>query len=325
MAERRILVTGGAGFLGSHLCERLLRDGHHVTCLDDFSTGVRANVAHLEPDRRFRLIEGDVRQERDLAVDEIYNLACPASPPRYQADPVRTIRICVDGTVAVLELARRTGARVLQASTSEVYGDPRAHPQSEDLAPRPDPSSPRACYEEGKRVSEVLCHDYRRRHGSEVRIVRIFNTYGPRMQEDDGRVISNFVTQALAGAPLTIYGDGSQTRSFCYVDDMTEALVALMAAPGAIAGPVNAGNPGEITVAELARIVLARTGSASPVVHRPAQGGDPKRRCPDIARLTGLTGWRPRTGFDDGLDATIRHHRDRRAASAAGAGAGVAP
>jgi len=304
--KKRVLVTGGAGFLGSHLCERLLADGHAVLCVDDFSTGLERNIAHLEHLPGFRWLRHDVTQPLDAEVDCIYNLACPASPVHYQADPVKTLRTSVLGAMNLLELARRQGAVILQASTSEVYGDPSVHPQPESYWGHVNPIGVRACYDEGKRCAETLFFDYRRQHGVRTKVARLFNTYGPRMRPDDGRVVSNFIVQALQGADLTVYGNGTQTRSFCYVDDLVEALVRLMATPDDIAGPVNVGNPGEFTILELADRVLALTGSSARIVHRPLPGDDPRQRQPDItlARAV-LGGWEPTVNLDAGLRRTI--------------------
>ncbi len=309
-----VLVTGGAGFLGSNLCERLLADGRRVVCLDDFSTGLRKNIEHILGRDEFVLFEHDVSApmsaatlERFGPIDRIYNLACPASPPMYQRDPVATMRTNVLGMLNMLELAERAGARVLQASTSEVYGDPQQHPQTEDYRGWVNPIGPRACYDEGKRAAETLCFDFIRSRGADVHVARIFNTYGPRMRADDGRVVSNFIVQALAGEPITIFGDGSQTRSFCYVDDLIEGLVRLMevsAEPMAL-GPVNIGNPDEFTVRELADLVLEMTGSASAVERRELPVDDPARRRPDISRAKGALGWAPTVLLREGLRRTI--------------------
>lgn len=305
--SRSILVTGGAGFVGSHLIDRLLAQGHRVTCLDDLSTGRLGNVAHHAGNERFTLIRQDVCDPVTIAgpLDEIFNLACPASPPKYQIDPVHTFRTCVIGAMNVLELARRKGARVFQASTSEVYGDPEISPQPETYRGAVNTFGPRACYDEGKRAAETLFHDYNRQHGVEIRIARIFNTYGPRMSPDDGRVVSNFVVQALAGRDITLYGDGSQTRSFCYVDDLVDGILRLMASD--TDEPVNLGNPGEFTMTALADMVLARTGSASRVVRRPLPKDDPRQRRPDISRAAERLGWAPKVALPDGLDRTIDH------------------
>jgi UDP-glucuronate decarboxylase len=304
---RTILVAGGAGFLGSHLCDALLGDGARVLCLDSFQTGRRANIAALENHPNFKLVEGDVRSLPKISerLDEIYNLACPASPPQYQADPIGTMMTCVVGTNNLLELAERHGARFLQASTSEVYGDPEIHPQREDYVGHVNCTGPRACYDEGKRAAEALCFDYQRLAKVDVRVARIFNTYGPRMQADDGRIVSNLVVQALAGQPLTIYGDGTQTRSFCYVSDLVSGLCGLMALPQNPGGAVNLGNPGEFTIAELAEKVSRLIPGDSAVVYSPLPADDPKRRRPDITRAEELLGWRPRIILDEGLQRTI--------------------
>ncbi|GBD41301.1 UDP-glucose 4-epimerase [bacterium HR39] len=304
-SARRILVTGGAGFLGSHLCERLLAAGHEVLCVDNFYTGRRANVAHLLDDPRFELMRHDITFPLYVEVDQIYNLACPASPVHYQFDPVQTTKVSVHGAINMLGLAKRRKARILQASTSEVYGDPEVHPQSEDYRGNVNPIGPRACYDEGKRCAETLFFDYHRQHGLEIKVARIFNTYGPRMHPNDGRVVSNFVVQALLGRPLTVYGDGSQTRSFCYVDDLIEGLVRLMESPSDITGPINLGNPQEFTILELAELVRELTGSRSEIVFRPLPQDDPVRRCPDITRARTLLGWEPRTPLREGLERTI--------------------
>ncbi len=300
------LVAGGAGFIGSHLCERLLGVGEGVVCVDDFSTGARANLAALVGRPGFEMIEHDVtRPLALLGVDRVFNLACPAAPVRYQADPVRTWKASVLGTMQLLELAAACRARFLQASTSEVYGDPQVHPQAEDYWGHVNPVGPRACYDEGKRAAETLCFDTARTTGLDVRVARIFNTYGPRMARDDGRVVSNFVVQALEGRPLTIYGDGSQTRSFCYVDDTVDGLLRLMDHDGPLPGPVNLGNPAECTVRELAELVLELTRSAEVLESRPLPTDDPVRRRPDITRARTLLGWEPQTPLREGLQRTI--------------------
>ncbi len=308
----KILVTGGAGFVGSHLCEQLLRQGNEVIALDDFSTGSAANVATLRSYRTFALVEHDVTEPYDFDVDLVYNLACPASPPHYQADPVRTTLTNVMGTLHALELARRRRARILQASTSEVYGDPLVHPQPESYAGSVNPIGPRACYDEGKRCAESLVADFQRCFAVETRIARIFNTYGPRMAFDDGRVVSNFVLQALTGADLTIYGDGMQTRSFCYVSDLVGGIIRLMQHPTETR-PVNLGNPEEFTMRELARLVLALTGAPSRVVHRALPVDDPKQRRPDIRRARAVLGFAPRVSLRKGLVRTIEDFRARLA------------
>jgi len=301
------LVAGGAGFIGSHLCEALLARGHRVTCLDSFLTGTRDNIRHLEADPRFTLVQADVVDPIAAAIrpDAIFNLACAASPVHYQADPVHTLMTSVVGTRNLLTLAAERGAPMLLASTSEVYGDPTEHPQKESYFGNVNPIGPRACYDEGKRAAEALCFDYLRAGRAHVRVARIFNTYGPRMQPDDGRVISNVIMQALTGRDITLYGSGQQTRSFCYVDDMIEGLLRLMAYPGELPGPVNLGNPREITVAELAERVRAMTGSHSRIVHGPLPADDPKRRCPDIALGMRLLDWSPRIALEIGLGRTI--------------------
>lgn len=302
----RILVTGGAGFLGSHLCDLLLGQGHQLTCLDDFSTGSESNLAQAKVSANFQLQRGDVTLPLSGGYDRIYHLACPASPVAYRRDPVRTLLVATLGTLRVLELARDCKARVLLASTSEVYGDPLVHPQPESYRGNVDTQSPRACYDEGKRAAETLCADFHRAHGVDVRIVRIFNTYGPRMAADDGRVVSNFIVAALAGKPLQLSGGGSQSRSFCYVDDLVAALPRWMEYTGHDAHlPLNLGNPNEITVRQLADTVLRLTASASPVVDSAAEAGDPHRRCPHISRARALIGFEPATGLDAGLRRTI--------------------
>lgn len=298
-----ILVTGGAGFLGSHLCERLLDRGADVLCLDNLFTGSKENIRHLLDHPRFEFIRHDVVEPILLEVDQVYHLACPASPVHYQYNPVKTIKTSVMGTINMLGLAKRTRARLLLASTSEVYGDPEVHPQTEDYAGSVNPIGPRACYDEGKRVAEALCMDYRRQNKVDVAIARIFNTYGPRMAPDDGRVVSNFIVQALRGADLTIYGNGCQTRSFCYVDDTVEALIRLM--ESGETGPVNIGNPDEVTVLELAEAVLAETGSPSRIVYQPAPQDDPRRRQPDINRASRLLSWWPSVPLAAGLRRTV--------------------
>ncbi len=307
--SKRILVTGGAGFIGSHLCERLLAAGNEVLCVDNYYTGRRANVAHLLDDPRFEVMRHDITFPLYVEVDQIYNLACPASPIHYQFDPVQTTKTSVHGAINMLGLAKRVKARILQASTSEVYGDPRMHPQREDYWGHVNPIGPRACYDEGKRCAETLFVDYHRQHGVSIRIARIFNTYGPRMHPDDGRVVSNFIVQALAGRPITLHGDGSQTRAFCYVDDMVEALVRLMDCEGNLCAPVNLGNPQELSIRAIAEKVLVLTGSASRIEFRPLPTDDPMQRCPDIDLARAVLGWNPTTGLDEGLARTIRHFR----------------
>ena len=303
----RVLVAGGAGFIGSHLIDALLGRGARVTCLDSFLTGRRVNLDHLAREPRFELVEADVtRALPELGrFERVYNLACAASPPHYQADPQHTLMTCVLGTHHLIELARACGARFLQASTSEVYGDPEVHPQRESYWGNVNPTGPRACYDEGKRAAETLVFDARRVHGLDVRVARIFNTYGPRMRADDGRVVSNVVCQALANQPITVYGDGEQTRSFCYVDDLVDGLLRLMERPETPPGPVNLGNPREMTVAELVGLVTRMTGTRAPVVRRPLPVDDPQRRRPDIARARELLDWSPRVALETGLEATI--------------------
>jgi UDP-glucuronate decarboxylase len=304
--RKRVLVTGGAGFLGSHLCERLLADGHDVLCVDNFFTGTKGNVAHLLGDPHFELMRHDVTLPLFVEVDEIFNFACPASPVHYQHDPVQTTKTSVHGAINMLGLAKRLRARILQASTSEVYGDPEVHPQREAYWGRVNPIGPRACYDEGKRCAETLFFDYLRQHRLAIKVARIFNTYGPRMHPNDGRVVSNFIVQALTGEPITIYGDGRQTRSFCYVDDLIEGIVRLMKTPNEFSGPVNLGNPAEMTIRELAEKVIELTGSPSKIDSRPLPQDDPIQRQPDIALAReALGGWAPRVGLDIGLRKTI--------------------
>jgi len=305
----RVLVTGGAGFLGSHLCERLLADGHDVLCVDNFFTGSRDNVLHLLGNPRFELLRHDVTFPLYVEVDQIYNLACPASPIHYQADPVQTTKTSVHGAINMLGLAKRVNARILQASTSEVYGDPEVHPQQEGYWGRVNPVGPRACYDEGKRCAETLFFDYYRQHGLRIKVARIFNTYGPRMHPNDGRVVSNFIVQALSGAPITLYGDGQQTRSFCYVDDLIEGLIRLMNTPDDVTGPVNLGNPVEFTIRELAQQVLAKTRSSSELLQEPLPEDDPRQRQPDIGLAKTLLDWEPVVPLADGLDRTIDYFR----------------
>jgi UDP-glucuronate decarboxylase len=305
---RTILVTGGAGFLGSHLCERLLDRGDNVICLDNFFTGRKQNILHLMGNPRFEVVRHDIVHPVFLEVEQIYNLACPASPVAYQYNPIKTIKTSTVGMVNILGLAKRCRARVLQASTSEVYGDPTVHPQREDYWGHVNPIGPRSCYDEGKRVAESLCINYHHAHKVEVRIVRIFNTYGPRMDPNDGRVISNFITQALRGEPLTVYGDGRQTRSFCYCDDLIRGLIAMMDQDHDI-GPVNLGNPGEYSMLELAQEVLKATGSSSPIQFEPLPKDDPKQRCPDISKAKALLGWSPTVDLPTGLAKTVPYYR----------------
>jgi UDP-glucuronate decarboxylase len=305
MTSKRILVTGGAGFLGSHLCEVLLQQGNEVICVDNFFTGSKRNVAHLLPNPAFELMRHDVTFPLYVEVDEIYNLACPASPVHYQYDPVQTTKTSVHGAINMLGLAKRVRAKILQASTSEVYGDPEVHPQPEAYWGRVNPIGIRSCYDEGKRCAETLFFDYWRQHQLKIKVVRIFNTYGPRMHPDDGRVVSNFIVQALKGAPLTIYGDGTQTRSFCYVDDLIDAMVGMMATGDAFTGPVNIGNPGEFTMLELAQQVLKLTGSKSEIRFLPLPADDPRQRQPNIALAKQEFGWQPKIALEAGLRKTI--------------------
>jgi UDP-glucuronate decarboxylase len=305
----RVLVTGGAGFLGSHLCDRLLADGHDVLCVDNFFTGSKQNIAHQLGHPYFELMRHDVTFPLYVEVDRIYNLACPASPVHYQHDPVQTTKTSVHGAINMLGLAKRVKARILQASTSEVYGDPEVHPQTEDYWGRVNPVGLRSCYDEGKRCAETLFFDYRRQHDLDIKVVRIFNTYGPRMHPNDGRVVSNFIVQALKGEDITIYGDGSQTRSFCYVDDLIEAMVRMMNSEPGFAGPVNIGNPVEHTMLQLAEKVLALVGGRSKLVFRPLPADDPRQRQPDIALAKDKLGWQPGVGIDDGLRETIAYFR----------------
>jgi UDP-glucuronate decarboxylase len=305
----RVLVTGAAGFIGSHLCKRLLRDGHEVIGLDNFFTGRKANLADVAANPAFEMVRHDVTLPFVIECDQVYNLACPASPVHYQHNPVKTIKTNVLGALHVLGLAKRTGARVLQASTSEVYGDPLEHPQTEEYRGNVNPIGPRACYDEGKRVAETLFFDYHRQNRVDIRVARIFNTYGPNMDEQDGRVVSNFIVQALSGQPITIYGDGTQTRSFCYVDDLVDGLVRLMGDDSPV-GPINLGNPGEYTIRELAQQVIAHTGSRSTLVDHPLPVDDPIRRKPDISKARAHLGWEPRVPLSEGLPPTIRYFRD---------------
>jgi UDP-glucuronate decarboxylase len=300
------MVTGGAGFLGSHLCERLLAEGADVLCVDNYFTGRKDNILHLLDNPHFEAMRHDITFPLYVEVDEIYNLACPASPIHYQFDPVQTTKTSVHGAINMLGLAKRVKARILQASTSEVYGDPAVHPQTEDYPGNVNPIGPRACYDEGKRCAETLFFDYHRQHGLAIRVARIFNTYGPRMLANDGRVVSNFIVQALKDAPITVYGDGSQTRSFCYVDDLVDGLVRLMAAPDEVTGPVNLGNPGEFSILELARKVIAMTGSKSEIRFEPRPEDDPMQRQPDIALARKVLGWEPMVALEKGLAETVK-------------------
>jgi UDP-glucuronate decarboxylase len=308
--RKRVMVTGGAGFLGSHLCERLLNEGNDVLCVDNFYSGTKDNVTHLLPNPHFELLRHDVTFPLYVEVDEIYNLACPASPVHYQRDPVQTTKTSVHGAINVLGLAKRTKARVFQASTSEVYGDPEIHPQPESYWGRVNPIGIRSCYDEGKRCAETLFFDYHRQHGVDIKVVRIFNTYGPRMHPNDGRVVSNFIVQALRGEDLTIYGEGAQTRSFCYVDDLIEGFVRLMASPKDITGPINIGNPGEFTIRELAELVLKMVGGKSKLVMLPLPQDDPKQRKPDITLAQDKLGWTPKVNLEAGLEKTIHYFRE---------------
>ncbi|MEQ9396759.1 UDP-glucuronic acid decarboxylase family protein [Haliea sp.] len=312
--RKRILVTGGAGFIGSHLCERLLEFGHDVLCVDNFFTGTRDNVLHLLDNPHFELLRHDVTFPLYVEVDEIYNLACPASPVHYQRDPVQTTKTSVHGAINMLGLAKRLRAKILQASTSEVYGDPEVHPQPEAYWGRVNTVGPRACYDEGKRCAETLFFDYHRQHGLRIKVARIFNTYGPRMQPNDGRVVSNFIVQALRDEPITLYGDGRQTRSFCYVDDLVEGLIRLMATTDDVTGPVNLGNPQEFTICELAMQVLAETGTGSELIHEPLPEDDPRQRQPDIRLARELLDWQPRVALAQGLAHTVRYFRERTGA-----------
>jgi len=314
LTSKRVLVTGGAGFLGSHLCERLLARGDEVLCADNYFTGRRANIAHMADNPMLEVLRHDVTFPLYVEVDEIYNLACPASPLHYQHDPVQTTKTSVHGAINMLGLARRLGAKIFQASSSEVYGNPSVHPQTEDYVGTVNPIGPRACYDEGKRCAETLFFDYRRKHGFPIRVARIFNTFGPRMHPHDGRVVSNFVLQGLDGVPLTIHGDGTQTRSFCYVSDMIDAMLAMMDAGDEATGPVNLGNPTEICIAELAQMIVRMTGSRSRVEHLPPLQDDPVQRCPDIGRAKALLNWDPAVTLEEGLGLTIEYFRRLRAA-----------
>jgi len=309
LVRKRVLVTGGAGFLGSHLCERLLAQGHEVLCVDNYFTGRRMNVAHLLDNPRFELMRHDICFPLYVEVDQIYNLACPASPIHYQADPVQTTKVSVHGAINMLGLAKRVKARILQASTSEVYGDPDVHPQTEEYRGNVNPIGPRACYDEGKRCAETLFFDYYRQHRVPIKVARIFNTYGPRMHPGDGRVVSNFIIQALSNRDITVYGDGQQSRSFCYVDDLIEGLIRLMNTAPELTGPVNLGNPNEVTMLELAQKIIDGTGSSSKIVFAPLPEDDPRRRRPDIERATRELGWQPAMPLEQGLPETIAYFR----------------
>ena len=304
-----MLVTGGAGFLGSHLCEALLERGCDVLCVDNFFTGSKANIVHLLDNPYFELLRHDITFPIYVEVDEIYNLACPASPIHYQFDPVQTTKTCVHGAINMLGLAKRVKARILQASTSEVYGDPAVHPQTEDYWGNVNPIGPRSCYDEGKRCAETLFYDYHRQHALDIRVARIFNTYGPRMHPNDGRVVSNFIVQALKGEPITVFGEGQQTRSFCYVTDMVDGLVALMDAPDGSTGPVNLGNPVETPILEIANLIVSKTNSKSEIVFRPLPEDDPQQRQPDISLARSKLGWEPQVALDAGLDQAIGYFK----------------
>lgn len=306
----RSLVTGGAGFIGSHLCERLIERGHEVVCVDNYYTGAKANIAHLLDNPYFELIRHDVTFPLYIEVDEIYNLACPASPVHYQRDPVQTTKTNVHGAINILGLAKRLKVRVLQASTSEVYGDPTVHPQPEDYQGNVNPTGPRACYDEGKRCAETLFFDYHRQHGLPIKVARIFNTYGPRMMPDDGRVVSNFIVQALRGTAITVYGDGTQTRSFCYIDDLVEGLIRLMESPESETGPINLGNPKETSIRELATRITSLVGSEAEVINLVLPMDDPMQRCPDITKAKTVLDWEPSVTLDDGLSKTVAYFRD---------------
>jgi len=305
----RALVTGGAGFLGSHLCDRLIKDGYDVICVDNYFTGTRHNVAHLIGNPCFEVIRHDICEPLRVEVDEIYNLACPASPPHYQHNPIYTTKTSVLGTMNMLGLAKRLGAKFFQASTSEVYGDPEVHPQPESYWGHVNPNGTRSCYDEGKRCAESLCFDYHRQHGVDIKVARIFNTYGPRMHPNDGRVVSNFIIQALNNKPITIYGDGSQTRSFCYVDDLIEVFIRLMNSEAGFSGPVNTGNPGEFTIKQLAEKVIELTGSKSSLEYLPLPQDDPRQRQPDIHLAKEKLGWEPKVDLEQGLNKTIKYFK----------------
>lgn len=307
---KRIIITGGAGFLGSHLCERLLYEGNEIICVDNFFTGRRSNLANCLANPYFNILEHDVTNPLYIQSDEIYNLACPASPPHYQTDPVHTMKTNILGSINMLGLAKRTKNKILHASTSEVYGDPLVHPQTEDYWGHVNPMGERSCYDEGKRAAEALFFDYHRQHNVDIKIVRIFNTYGPKMDPKDGRVVSNFIMQALQGIPLTIYGDGAQTRSFCYVDDLIEGFIRFMQSPDTLTGPINMGNPVEFTIAELAEKVIQLTGSKSKIIRKPLPADDPKQRKPDITKAKEQLNWEPEVSLDEGLLKTIAYFED---------------
>jgi len=308
-STKRVMVTGGAGFLGSHLCEKLLKKGHEVLCVDNFYTGRRNNIAHLISNPQFEVLRHDICFPLYVEVDEIYNLACPASPIHYQFDPVQTTKTSVHGAINMLGLAKRIKAKILQASTSEVYGDPKIHPQTEDYWGHVNPIGPRSCYDEGKRCAETLFFDYYRQHKLQIKVARIFNTYGSRMHPNDGRVVSNFIVQSLKSEPITIYGDGSQTRCFCYVDDLIEGLVRLMSSPDEFAGPINLGNPEESTILSLAKTIIDLTRSTSRIVYKPLPQDDPMQRCPDITQAQSNLGWEPKIYLEDGLKKTIDYFK----------------
>ncbi|NKE44129.1 SDR family oxidoreductase [Roseomonas frigidaquae] len=321
--RKRVLVTGGAGFLGSHLCDRLVAQGHDVLCVDNYFTGRKENILHLMEKPNFEVMRHDITFPLYVEVDEIYNLACPASPVHYQYDPVQTTKVSVLGSINMLGLAKRVGARILQASTSEIYGDPTVHPQTEDYCGNVNPLGPRACYDEGKRCAETLFFDYSRRHNVKIRVIRIFNTYGPRLHDSDGRVVSNFIVQALRGDNITIYGDGQQTRAFCYVDDLIDGMLAMMGADEDVPGPINIGNPHEISMLTLADRIIALTGAKSRLVRRPLPQNDPTQRCPDITRARQLLNWEPKVPLDEGLRRTIAYFAERMPEAAATARAAV--
>jgi len=321
LTRERVLVTGGAGFLGSHLCERLLSDGHEVLCVDNYFTGRKDNIAHLVDNPHFEMMRHDITFPLYVEVDQIFNLACPASPIHYQYDPVQTTKTSVLGAINMLGLAKRVGAKIMQASTSEVYGDPTVHPQTEAYRGNVNPLGPRACYDEGKRCAETLFFDYHRQHRTQIKVVRIFNTYGPRMHPNDGRVVSNFIVQALQNQDITLYGDGSQTRAFCYVDDLIEGFIRIMNTDADVTGPINIGNPHEIPVSELAERIIRLTNSKSRIVHRPLPQDDPLQRCPDITVAGHVLGWKPTIALDDGLRKTAAYFKTLLTESASWSGA----